>query len=286
MAQARDTVRSLVLVPCNNEGDSLEQTLGELLDARPPMVVEREIIVVDDSSVDNTSDIARQLGVVVVRTPTVLGRDRALEFALESIDLHTYRLCCFFDGDGQHPADRLVDFESALLAGSRIVNGNRFGRESEQFGTPADRIFLAHVLGSTLSRLIGWAVSDPGCGMVAIDSELFSSVRPLLSFHGHLSVELFVRCAQLGVPHSFYSEIDIPAVYELPANKQVLKYHRLAELDRLEPRLTSHLIQLYNALRDCMHCERDRLAGRRGTATACCICGGNCRLSAAFGDDA
>src|SRR5881296_1750104 len=72
-----------VIVPAFNEAASVADTIRSLhaQTARP-----REIIVVDDCSTDGTGDVARALGVVVVRPPTNTGsKAGAQNFGLRSV---------------------------------------------------------------------------------------------------------------------------------------------------------------------------------------------------------
>lgn len=73
-----------VLVPAYNEAESITDTVQSLLDqsTRP-----RRIIVVDDCSTDGTGDLARSLGVDVLRLPTNSGsKAGAQTFALRQVD--------------------------------------------------------------------------------------------------------------------------------------------------------------------------------------------------------
>src|SRR5437899_13085839 len=72
-----------VIVPAFNEAASVADTIRSLQaqTARP-----REIIVVDDCSTDGTGDVARALGVTVVRPPANTGsKAGAQTFALRSL---------------------------------------------------------------------------------------------------------------------------------------------------------------------------------------------------------
>src|SRR6266566_9226224 len=64
------TANLTVIVPAYNEAASVADTIRSLqAQTAPP----REIIVVDDCSTDGTGDVARALGVTVVRPPTNTG---------------------------------------------------------------------------------------------------------------------------------------------------------------------------------------------------------------------
>src|SRR5688500_15116316 len=72
--------RLSVIIPAYNESATLGDTIRSL---RSQTVAPDEIIVVDDCSTDGTGDIARALGVTVVRPPTNTGsKAGAQNFAL------------------------------------------------------------------------------------------------------------------------------------------------------------------------------------------------------------
>src|SRR6266513_3921415 len=72
-----------VIVPAFNEAASVADTIRSLqAQSAPP----REIIVVDDCSTDGTADVARALGVIVVRPPANTGsKAGAQTFALRYV---------------------------------------------------------------------------------------------------------------------------------------------------------------------------------------------------------
>ena len=83
-----------VIVPAYNEADTVTDTIQSLLEqtCRPA-----EIIVVDDGSTDNTGDVARGLGVTVIRPPKNTGsKAGAQTFALRFVKTP---LCMAVDAD-------------------------------------------------------------------------------------------------------------------------------------------------------------------------------------------
>src|SRR5258705_687300 len=72
-----------VIVPAYNEAASVADTIRSLQAQTAPA---REVIVVDDCSTDGTGDVARSLGVTVVRPPRNTGsKAGAQSFALEYV---------------------------------------------------------------------------------------------------------------------------------------------------------------------------------------------------------
>jgi poly-beta-1,6-N-acetyl-D-glucosamine synthase len=81
--QSKRSSRLTILVPAYNEGATVAETIRSLQrQTLPP----EEIIVIDDCSTDNTSEVARALGVTVVRPPKNTGsKAGAQNFALPMV---------------------------------------------------------------------------------------------------------------------------------------------------------------------------------------------------------
>lgn len=73
-----------VLIPAYNEEKTIANTIESIKAQTYPI---EEIIVVDDSSTDKTAEIARSLGVKIVKTPKNTGtKARALNFGLQFVN--------------------------------------------------------------------------------------------------------------------------------------------------------------------------------------------------------
>jgi glycosyltransferase involved in cell wall biosynthesis len=112
-----DPSATSVVVPTYNEADSIAQLIAELAAAAPW----REIIVVDDGSVDNSGAVAAAAGARVLRHPYNKGNGAAVKTGIRHA-LGDWIL--IVDADGQHqPADatRLVQHlgEYDLVVGAR-----------------------------------------------------------------------------------------------------------------------------------------------------------------------
>lgn len=236
----------MVLIPCNNEADSLPPLLMGIADKR-----NHQIVVIDDSSVDETGSIAAASKAEVYRTPSLLGRDQAIKEALNTFFTQEVDYVIIMDGDGQHPPEALEDIEAAFREGKSFINGCRFTYQTEQRGTPLDRVFLADVLSASIERLTGWKVRDPACGLIGLRADLLRLIIPRLNFRRHLSTEIIVRCAQMGVPFEVYAEVPIPAIYDVSSSRRFKKYARLTWQERLIPRVGSHIDILFELVEKC-----------------------------------
>ena len=110
-----------VVVPAYNEAPRIGPVLEGLLE------VARTVVVVDDGSRDNTSDVARRYPVWLLRHVVNLGQGAAIQtgitFALQKGALFV----ATFDADGQHePRDLLRMYNRLVEEGADYALGSRF----------------------------------------------------------------------------------------------------------------------------------------------------------------
>lgn len=167
--------RPLVAIPAWNEAGSIAGVIEKVRDHHP----EVGILVVDDGSSDQTPEIAKEHGAVVVSLPFNVGVGGAMRTAFLYARREGYDAVVQIDADGQHdPAD--VDRLLAGLSEADIVVGTRFHPESMYFvGGP--RKWAMVLLSKALSRMNRGTISDPtsgfrSAGPQAID--LFSTNYP------------------------------------------------------------------------------------------------------------
>ena len=151
----------LIVVPAFNEESSIEEVLFEL----KAFVSSRDnfdICVVNDGSVDSTSEIAHRSGVQVLDLPVNLGVGGAIRAGYRYAFENGFNLVIHFDADGQHQSEFISDIVEALKD-SDFVIGSRYGKESEYPITFIVRI--AQVILSLLLRVChGVKLSDPTSG--------------------------------------------------------------------------------------------------------------------------
>lgn len=135
-----------VVVPVRNESCGLSQLLPDLI----AMLPDAEIIVSDDGSTDDSVQVARSLGVRVVRRPYGSGNGSAIKAGARAA---TREWIVFMDGDGQHRAEDVMRLVLRIGDGYEMVVGarHREGQASRHRG-------LANAF---YNRLASWMVGHP-----------------------------------------------------------------------------------------------------------------------------
>ena len=91
-------LRRIAIVPALNEEHSIGRVIDELRAFDPGL----DVVVVDDGSVDATSQVAAAKGARVLRLPFNLGIGGAVQTGFRYAFEHDYDVAVRVDGDGQH----------------------------------------------------------------------------------------------------------------------------------------------------------------------------------------
>ena len=120
--------KTLITIPVLNEADSLPEVLAELRE-----LTDIDILVIDDSSTDDSMNICQALGITVLPLKIQLGAWGATQTGLRYARMHDYEFVITMDGDGQHHArdiPRLMEAaethpDSDVIIGECIARGSR-----------------------------------------------------------------------------------------------------------------------------------------------------------------
>jgi glycosyltransferase involved in cell wall biosynthesis len=204
----RDT-RYLAVLPGYNEAETVASVIDSIR-VHAPMF---DVLVVDDGSTDDTGDVARDAGAIVLRHPFNLGIGGAVQtgfvFALE----RDYDYVVQVDADGQHCPEEIEKLVAAMRADPSLdmVCGSRFMTRDNTYPATISRRTGIHIFAFILSRLVGQRVSDPTSGFRLYNRRgiaLFARDYPhdypeveavlMVHFHHLRMAELPVRMLQRG----------------------------------------------------------------------------------------
>jgi hypothetical protein len=106
----------LVVIPAKNESKTVGQVIMEVK-ARFAMTV----VVVDDASTDETANVARGAGAIVLPLPFSLGAWGAIQTGLRYASQQGYRTAITMDADGQHEANSIPVLLGPIMRGQAEV---------------------------------------------------------------------------------------------------------------------------------------------------------------------
>ena len=187
-----------IIIPAYNEGKNLEPVLLEVKKHA------HNIVVVDDGSQDDTPKKALEVGVLVLRHRTNLGKGAALKTGCQYALEQGAEKIIVMDADGQHNPAEIPRFAAALEQ-HEIVFGFRTVPQS----MPLVMLFGNAILSRTLQHLYGIQVKDTQCGYRAFTSSAYPKLQWDASDY-YVETEMVVRA---GKGKLKYTEIPIQTIY-------------------------------------------------------------------------
>ncbi|RRQ22531.1 glycosyltransferase family 2 protein [Thiohalobacter thiocyanaticus] len=158
-----------VVIPAKNEAD----TVGHLIHRLLEHYGDAEIVLVDDGSSDNTSNVAAEAGAKVIRHSYSMGNGAAIKSGARAAQ---GEIIVFMDGDGQHnPADitRLIH---EVESGMDMVIGARGDVSQASIGRGIANTFYNWLA----SYMTGHRIEDLTSGFRAVRADKFREFMHLL----------------------------------------------------------------------------------------------------------
>ena len=176
-----------VVIPAFNEEATIGTVVLQTLKYCQP-------IVIDDCSLDGTSNIASKNGAIVVSHRMNQGYESALNTGFETAKDMGFGIVITLDADGQHDPTLIDLFIEAILEGNDMVLGVR-----HKFFRISEYIFSYY-------SNFKFGIKDPCCGMKAYKIKLY---RDMGFFDKHKSVG--TELAFFSVQNNcIFTQIEIP----------------------------------------------------------------------------
>ncbi|MBZ0220916.1 MAG: glycosyltransferase family 2 protein [Candidatus Methylomirabilis sp.] len=167
----------LIIIPAFNEEASIGGVIALIRKHAPGA----DIVVVNDGSTDRTGAIAEGLGVTVLNHIYNLGIGATMQTGYKYALRRGYDIAVQVDGDGQHPADQIIDLVRPVAEGrADMVVGSRFlgmGEYRPSIARSAGMVFFSRLV----SAIIRERMTDTTSGFRAAGRsciEFFSSRYP------------------------------------------------------------------------------------------------------------
>ena len=178
-----------------------EGAVGGVIKDIRKAVKDAEIVIVD-SSIDKTPEIARKLGARVIRQKP-MGYGVALRTALMAA---TGDIIVTMDCDGTYPAEKIPEMVKLIGKGYDVVSASRFLGKGDVASMPKFNQFGNRMFALATNILYGTRITDITTGMRAFRREVIQSFD--WTENVGLSLELLFKPARAG-----YKIAEIPIVY-------------------------------------------------------------------------
>jgi len=196
-------VKLSIVIPAHNEEGAIASTLESTSEVLDREGIEHEIVVVDDSSGDRTAELVKGLAqldgrVRYLRSPYPIGFGFAVRAGL---DAYTGDAVATMMADGSDDPEDLVSYYRLLAAGYDCAFGSRFIPGAEVSDYPRLKLLLNRIVNNGIRMMFGHGYNDTTNAFKAYRREVIDSVKPLLSHHFNLTVELPLKAVIRG--HSY-----------------------------------------------------------------------------------
>jgi glycosyltransferase involved in cell wall biosynthesis len=160
----------LVILAAWNESEMIGKVVRDL------RKMSLNVLVVDDGSTDNTSQVAEDAGAVVLRHSTNLGKGKALADGYRYAAEEGYDAIVTMDADGQHdPRDVPRFFDAYDRTGIPVLIGNRI---RDRHHMPRIRRITNRIMSHMLNRKMTQYVADTQNGFRLYQTDVVMMVIP------------------------------------------------------------------------------------------------------------
>ncbi|MDO5726901.1 MAG: glycosyltransferase family 2 protein [Bowdeniella nasicola] len=182
-----------LIVPLFNEAEVIGDVIREAHRSFP------RIVCIDDGSRDNSANVARDAGAVVIQHPINLGQGAALQTGFDYVLNNTAaQYVITFDADGQHdPIEALAMVERAKQEGLAIIYGSRFLDNRTKPGLLKQIVLKTAVLVTRLT--VGLKLTDAHNGLRLIRRDALAQINIRQDGMAHAS-EIVSQLAQTDLP--------------------------------------------------------------------------------------
>jgi glycosyltransferase involved in cell wall biosynthesis len=176
MKRTDEKMRVLIVMPAYNEAGSLPSLIQKAEKACEYC----DLLVINDCSQDDTSEVCAALDCQVIDLPVNLGIGGAVQTGIKYAYDHGYDAVVQVDGDGQHDPGYIPLLLEKLNGGADACIGSRF-LEREGFQSTGVRRAAIRFFSGLLKILTGKRFTDPTSGFRAFGKkaiEYFSADYP------------------------------------------------------------------------------------------------------------
>ena len=189
-----------VVIPARNEEGCISETLTTLSDMLRKEAIEHEIIVVDDGSQDQTSNIACALVSARPELRVVQNRGRhgfgmAIRYGLAHVQGDAVAVMM---ADGSDSPEDLVAYFRKIEEGYECAFGSRFIAGSRIIDYPKHKLWINRLANYFVRTLFRYRYNDTTNAFKMYRRYVLDAMQPLISPHFNLTVEMPLKAIVRG----------------------------------------------------------------------------------------
>ncbi len=168
---------TLIIIPAYNESQNIEDVLHGL--EEPDISCFADVLVINDGSTDNTSEIVKIHRHELIDHIYNLGYGSALQIGYKFAMRRNYKYVIQMDADGQHAVENVKNIYAALKEPDEngdcpdIVLGSRYMEGSSPFPTPFVKKIAIKLFRGLIKAATGRKICDPTTGLQGLGQKAF-----------------------------------------------------------------------------------------------------------------
>lgn len=181
-----------IIIPANNEAENLANCITGIEKILGDNKIDREIIVVNDNSTDNTKEVLENLchhfkSLKVIQNRSENGFGRAVRLGLNSFSGNAVAIMMADLSDS--PQD-LLRYWKKLQEGHECVFGSRFLPESQVIDYPKAKLVANRIVNTAIRYAFKIPCNDITNAFKIYRREVIEGCKPFISPHFNLTVEI------------------------------------------------------------------------------------------------
>jgi glycosyltransferase involved in cell wall biosynthesis len=179
----------LICIPAFNEAKSITDIIIKAKQYGD------EVIVYDDGSSDDTSQVATSAGASVIRNPENKGYGVAIRSLFQAAKEKDADIMVTLDSDGQHNPDQISELIAPLKQGYDLVIGSRYLRNDDKVKVPRLRSLGIRTITKLTQSASYKGITDSQSGFRAYNKTALSTIN-LFQDGMSVSTEILLRASE------------------------------------------------------------------------------------------
>jgi dolichol-phosphate mannosyltransferase len=193
-----------LVIPARNEADSLPAVLTALHAALTQADIPHELLIVNDGSQDATKEVLGRLQLEIpalrfIDNTPPHGFGLAVRAGLENARGEVIAVVM---ADGSDAPEDVVKFYHKILEGYECAFGSRFMKGSTLIDYPPHKLYLNRLVNTFIRMLFRFEYNDVTNAFKMYRAEVIQGLKPFLSHHFNLTVELPLKAIIRGYSYS------------------------------------------------------------------------------------
>ena len=184
-----------IVVPVYNEGESIKLLINEIFNVMDSHVLQFELIIINDGSIDNTINVLENLSVKIKQLKVInlrknYGQTAALAAGFDNLK---GEIIVTLDGDLQNDPRDIPKLISKLNEGYDLICGWRFQRKDKLL----NRRIPSKIANRLIGNVTGIHLHDYGCSLKAFKREIIDDIKLYGELHRFLPVLANIEGAKI-----------------------------------------------------------------------------------------